>query len=120
MRPDEYEDIKGPASKTDRIIRIYSNRCVLTARACYVLFNPTNPRIGFRVGKNGVFIIPDAQATGFRVTMRKGRNCGYINSVRLCRILIDKLGATGAYRIDDNPTKFPDGLCYLIQPMRLN
>lgn len=123
----EYEDIKGPASKHERIIRIYSNRVVLNARACYVLCNPANPRIGFRIVGNNVssistplkvYIIPEA-SEGFRVTNRKGRSSGYINSVRLCRSLMAILGAAGAYKLEEIPTKFLDGRGYRILPDRL-
>ena len=116
----EYEDIRGSASKQDRIIRIYKNRVVLNARAGYVLYNPANPYLGFRVdGHNRVFIMPEAKSWGFHVTTRKLRSSSYINSVRLCRILIEKLGGKGAYKIEELSTKFPDGLGYRILPERL-
>ena len=118
MRTDEYEDIKGPASKRDRIIRIYGNRCVLNARACYVLYNPSNPRVGFRVSGRKVYIIPEAY-WGFHISTRKGRSTGTINSVQLCKKLINNLGTTGAFKIADLSTKFPDGLGYQILPSRL-
>lgn len=114
-----YIDIYGAPSKQDRIVRIYRNRLVLNAKACYVLHNPANPRVGFRVdGEGRVFILPEVK-WGSRITTRKGRYTAYVNSVRLCRILIDKLGGTGVYKIDEFSTKFPDGMGYQILPERL-
>lgn len=118
-----FSQIPTPASKFSRIIRIYDNKCVINARACHVLHDVRKPFIKIYFKEEGdarghVYIRPSCD-DGFRVSTRKGRSSGFINSVYLCTELVRLLGSKGAYKVSETPETVSGHLCYQILPEKL-
>lgn len=96
-------------SSVDAYIRIYKDRCVLSARACVILaLSPVYPRVRFTCNEHGVFISHSDSTDGYVVARKKGRRSGHINSVFLAETLAETLQGQGLYCIgEENFRYFP-------------
>lgn len=114
-------DIDRIPTNADAVIRIYRNRCVISARAYNILgLSAAQNRVRVRQdmeqyergGRVRIYISrSNSPVVGYLV--KKRRNVGQINSTRLCSRLANMLDGYGTYRIceeicvsENNETSF--------------